>query len=243
MSLSVDDLLKEFDDLPGQGPASASQRQSRPAAAAAPHHGRSGSTPPAAAQHQPPRASEPASTSSQPHGRTRSVTGGKRDDLEALLSDLDFGGTPYNSMNGRNNPHANAAAQAATKLSGGGGTLSKSPSTISSKQKCTGVFVGGSGFPRGRMGAVGSLTCCDALRCTKCDFRVEHFQNRDWDDEVDYLFFRNNFPTEAKLAPKLRPRAGSVAYCCQCSWLSAVTETKLDFASETRWVCAGHLTA
>ena len=102
------------------------------------------------------------------------------------------------------------------------------------------VFVGGMQFGRGRMGAVGQLVCCDSLRCTKCDFKVEQFKDRDWESDVDYLFFRNNFPTQAKLAPKLLRRPNAIAYCCQCSWLTGDTERKLDFASEVRWVCAGH---
>ncbi|GIL46118.1 hypothetical protein Vafri_3173 [Volvox africanus] len=235
MSLSVDDLLKEFDDLPGGSRGAG--HVVRPTLSAQPPPRTSMS---AISQPQNTRSSTPASTSqADVTAGSRSVSKGKKDDLEALLSDLDFGGTPYNSMNGRNNPRAVAAAEAAVqKLV----SPSRNSSVIGSKQKCTGVFIGGTRFARGRMGAVGSLTCCDALRCTKCDFRVEQFNNRDWTDDVDYLFFRNNFPTEAKLAAKMRSRSGSVAYCCQCSWLSTVEQTKLDFSSDVRWVCAGHLT-
>ncbi|KXZ42078.1 hypothetical protein GPECTOR_209g406 [Gonium pectorale] len=186
----------------------------------------------------------PTSSAVGSQSRVFSASQRKKDDLETLLSDLDFGGTPNNSMNGRNNPSVLAAAAAAVqKLAGEQPPVpSRKSSTIGSKQKCTGVFVAGTALPRGRMAAVGALTCCDALRCTKCDFRVEQFDNFDWDDDVDYLFFRNNFPTEEKLADKLRKRPGAVAYCCQCSWLSAMEQTKLDFSSEVRWVCAGHLT-
>ncbi|GLC34139.1 hypothetical protein PLESTB_000841600 [Pleodorina starrii] len=236
MSLSVDDLLKEFDDLPG-GSKGGVGRGVRAAPPAEPV--RRESTP-AHGQPQNTRSSTPASTSQASTAvGSRCIAGGKKDELEALLSDLDFGGTPYNSMNGRNNPRAVAAAEAAVqKLSA---APSRKPSVIGSKQKCTGVFIGGTSFARGRMGAVGTLTCCDALRCTKCDFRVEQFNNRDWNDDVDYLFFRNNFPAEDKLAAKMRSRQGSMAYCCQCSWLSTIEQSKLDFSSEVRWVCAGHL--
>ncbi|GFR42587.1 hypothetical protein Agub_g3514 [Astrephomene gubernaculifera] len=240
MSLNVDDLLKELDDLPG-GQAG---RAGRTAGPAQPPRSTSNPIP---GQPSSSRVSTPASTS-QPsaattsNGRGLSFAGaGKKDDLESLLSDLDFGGTPYNSMNGRNNSNANAAAAAAVQRLSGGSTPARTSSVLGAKQKCTGVFVGGTRFPRGRMAAVGSLTCCDALRCTKCDFRVEQFENRDWDEDVDYLFFRNNFPTEEKLSPKMRPRPGTVAYCCQCSWLSADEQSKLDFSSEVRWICAGHV--
>lgn len=228
MSISVDDLLKEFDDLPGGSRAAGREARTHPPAQSPAESARRKTTP-----------ALRESQSSEASAGSRIALKGKKDELDALLSDLDFGGTPYNSMNGRSNPRAVAAAEAAVqKLT----TPSRTSSVISAKQKCTGVFVGGTNFARGRMGAVGSLTCCDALRCTKCDFRVEQFHNRDWSDDVDYLFFRNTFPTEVKLATKMRTRAGSVAYCCQCSWMSTVDSTKLDFSSDVRWVCAGHLT-
>ncbi len=241
----LDDLLKELDDLPSGHKANAKTQQ-----VTQHQHGRSGST-----GHLAPRptavsnstAQITTSQTSHSHGRSASVSGEprqakKKDDLEALLSELDFGGTPNNSITGRPGVSTSSALNAAAqKLSQPPG-MSKTSSQIGSKQKCTGVFVGGTAFPRGRQGAVGGLTMCDALRCTKCDFRVEQFSNKEWDSDVDYLFFRNNFPTESKLAPKMRQRPGSVAYCCQCSWLSAKAESKVDFASEVRWVCAGHLT-
>ncbi|KAG2497369.1 hypothetical protein HYH03_004527 [Edaphochlamys debaryana] len=252
MSFGVDDLLKELDDLPGQRGAG------RVTAAAStggnPHH-RSGSTPPVSSHESipnTPSSSKPAAQQYGSHSRTRSVSGTTpkpKDELEALLSDFDFGGTPTSTStaaaNGR--PAAKSEVQTSRAAPGSGGgaasMLTKHSSNIASKQKCTGVFLGGTSYGRGRMGAVGNLICCDALRCTKCDFRVEWFHNREWDGDVDYLFFRNNFPTESKLAPKMRSRPGCVAYCCQCSWLSVVDQTKLDFSSELRWVCAGHLTA
>jgi hypothetical protein len=166
MSLSVDDLLKEFDDLPG-----GSKGAGRGVRAAAPAQPVQRDSLPTPSRPQTTRTSTPASTSqtSAPVGN-RSTSSGKKDDLEALLSDLDFGGTPYNSMNGRNNPRAAAAAEAAVqKLS----IASRTSSVISSKQKCTGIFIGGTSFARGRMGAVGTLTCCDALRCTKAGGRPD----------------------------------------------------------------------
>jgi len=112
--------------------------------------------------------------------------------------------------------------------------------------KCTGVFLGGTKVQRGRNGTtIGVLMCCDAMRCTKCDFRVISFDNVCWEPDVDYLFFRNNYPTETKLAPKLRHSATSCAYCCQCSWHTATGGEpdvhRVDaYAGELRWVCSGH---
>lgn len=113
--------------------------------------------------------------------------------------------------------------------------------TGAAKQKCLAVWIAGPGNERGRAGShLGRLVCCDNIRCTKCDFKVSCFTNRAWDSGVDYLFFRNNFPTESKLAPKMPRQPASCAYCCQCSWVSAQAETKIDFGSELRWVCGGH---
>ena len=49
---------------------------------------------------------------------------------------------------------------------------------------------------------------CDRLRCTSCDFRVEHFDDYEWHGSVDYLFFRNNMPDFKKISTKLRRKAG-----------------------------------
>jgi hypothetical protein len=193
MSLNVDELLAELGDLPhrnarGTGPAGPSAR------GAEEHHGRAAL--PHSSHHRgislPPgphstliQGGATTSTGAAPapgphHARAKSVSGNSTSrradaELEAMLQDLDFGGTPFNSVSGRSNARAVAAADAAvtaaTKLSGASRT-----SLGGTKQKCTGIFVGGASFERGRMGAVGTLTCCDALRCTKCDFRVEQFR-------------------------------------------------------------------
>ena len=50
--------------------------------------------------------------------------------------------------------------------------------------------------------------CCDELRCTDCDFRIEVFDNFDWHPSTDYLFLRNNMPDRAKLKAKLKKKTG-----------------------------------
>jgi len=55
-------------------------------------------------------------------------------------------------------------------------------------------------------------------RCSKCDFKVISFADREWDETVDYMFFRNFVPNRAKLAAKLVASEGMSALCCQCSW-------------------------
>lgn len=85
--------------------------------------------------------------------------------------------------------------------------------------------------------------CCDALRCTKCDFRVLSLPHRAWHSDCDYLFFRNNYPTEAKLGPKLDASQGACAYACQCSWrtVSGSEGVRVDsYSSDLRWICGGH---
>ncbi len=119
---------------------------------------------------------------------------------------------------------------------GGGGPVSSF--------KCMGLFLGGAGARRGRNGAdIGVVRCCDALRCTKCDFKVIAFQQQGWRAGAEYLFFRNNYPTEAKLAPMLEPQPRACAYCCQCSWRTATGsegERVDSYASDLRWICGGH---
>lgn len=93
--------------------------------------------------------------------------------------------------------------------------------------KCAGLFLGGASILRGRNGsAIGAVLCCDAVRCTKCDFRVITFDNQAWDAGVDYLFFRNNYPTHEKLAPRLHRQvmsgagwlAGWLGLSCTLCW-------------------------
>ena len=54
------------------------------------------------------------------------------------------------------------------------------------------------------------------------------------------MALRNNFPTEAKLQPKLLSAPDSSAYCCQCSWRSTAVDVVVDFGGDLRWVCGGH---
>jgi hypothetical protein len=80
-------------------------------------------------------------------------------------------------------------------------------------------------------------------RCTRCDLDVLFFDELSWAPDCDYLFFRNNYPTAEKLAPKQVPLRGSTAYCCQCSWrtVSGADPLKVDaYAGDLHWVCRGH---
>lgn len=257
--MNVDDLLRELDDLPtgakskppvGAGaPAQqqyahhharnaslpsntqAGSRQSQQAAAAPPHSGTSSSSGGVGGS----GSSSTLGRTPSAHGRAHSVPrAAARSELDELFDDLDIDTGPTTSA---------ARAAVPPAASERHGPVGKSSSAIASRQKCSMLFVGGARFGRGRMGAVGQTLCCDSLRCTKCDFKVVQFLGLEWDADVDYLFFRNNYPTEPQLAPKMSARPQAVAYCCQCSWLTALEDKKLDFASELRWVCGGHLHA
>eukprot|EP00798_Chlamydomonas_sp_ICE-L_P015611 gene15611-21716_t len=47
--------------------------------------------------------------------------------------------------------------------------------------KCMGLFIGGSHAPQGRNGsAIGEIMCCGNMRCTKCDFKVISFNDKEW---------------------------------------------------------------
>merc|ERR1712062_743371 len=58
----------------------------------------------------------------------------------------------------------------------------------------------------------------DGFHCTGCDFQILRIQDHAWTSDVDYMFFRNNYPTLPKLQNKLENSRRSCAYCCQCSW-------------------------
>ncbi|KAJ6663922.1 hypothetical protein lerEdw1_008876 [Lerista edwardsae] len=82
---------------------------------------------------------------------------------------------------------------------------------------------------------------CDQLRCTGCDFHVSHFNDYQWDQSCDYLFFRNNMPEFSKLRTKMLKKTGTRAYACQCSWRSIDELTDLSMDRQLRWVCSKHI--
>jgi len=62
----------------------------------------------------------------------------------------------------------------------------------------------------------------------------------EWQEDCDYLFFRNNIPDFDKLKSKLTRRRGYCAYACQCSWRSIVQLTELWSDPQLKWVCGKH---
>jgi len=80
----------------------------------------------------------------------------------------------------------------------------------------------------------------DGVHCTGCDFQVLYLRDAIWDSSVDYMFFRNSYPTVAKLQCKKMLRPGCIAYCCQCSWRSADAAADFaDVAEGLRWRTIG----
>ncbi|KAL6753804.1 retinal maintenance-domain-containing protein [Haematococcus lacustris] len=215
----LDDLLRELDDLPA--PSQSLQNRNV-------HSTPLQTNQPDTIARKPMRCSV-TPTSLQKQGTRRSS-------IDQLLDDLDIHSPSSSLLATQRSPAPTTTALA--------GSSSLSRTSSSQVHKCMGVHLGGADLPRGRNGAaVGSIQCCDALRCTKCDFSVISFPQRAWHADVDYLFLRNNYPTSAKLSPLLVSEAGSCAYCCQCSWRAVATGevARIDpYASELRWVCAGH---
>ena len=126
----------------------------------------------------------------------------------------------------------------------GGSAAGRSSSSATGpklKSKCTAVLLGPAEIARGRFPGGGAPVCCDQLRCTRCDFKVLHFRDAEWFGDADYMFFRNCYPDTEKLGEKLKRRPGSCCYACQCQWISCTDIVKVDFSSELRWVCGGHV--
>jgi hypothetical protein len=73
--------------------------------------------------------------------------------------------------------------------------------------RCQNLFLGGTADATGLCLATASKAC-DKLRCTNCDFKCVYIGNKMWVKNADYLFFRNNFPDESKLAKKLSSKKG-----------------------------------
>ncbi|GAX78453.1 hypothetical protein CEUSTIGMA_g5893.t1 [Chlamydomonas eustigma] len=179
-----------------------------------------------------------AESTSRPTAGVRSTSDRRmRSSLDDLFDDI--GDLPSSSVSGSKSKQSSACTSMHTTQSSSGGAVAGKPLS-----KCMGLMLGGTHRQRGRNGSsVGTVLCCDSLRCTKCDFKVIWFQGKVWDSGVDYLFFRNNFPTESKLAPMLLGMPDACAYCCQCTWQSISADVVVDYGSELRWVCAGHRTS
>jgi len=74
------------------------------------------------------------------------------------------------------------------------------------------------------------------FHCIGCDFQVLMIEGYIWTGEVDYMFFRNNYPDVTKLRRCLVRQDDCVAYCCQCSWKSARSSSSLqEVADGLRW--------
>jgi len=118
------------------------------------------------------------------------------DDIDSLLADLD-------APTAAAAPHARAPA------------VSRPPPPRANSSSSS-VASASISFPSGGDSSDTSTN----LRCTNCDFRVLRFIDNEWSKDVDYMFFRNFMPNEAKLRPKLKVGDGRCAYACQCSWAS-----------------------
>eukprot|EP00798_Chlamydomonas_sp_ICE-L_P019428 gene19428-26086_t len=249
--LSVDDLLKELDDLPGTSNRLAQSSKPAPpsssAAKSAPPAARSNGTQGRQTEQQQTfsyskvgsvsgssRSQNPPINTTQTRTVNTPTPSRKTSEVDDLLADFDdITGHPplgasgsFKSLGGSSSVQAKVSSSTSSAAPAGG------------RPKCMGVFLGGSHLARGRNGAaIGSIICCDSLRCTKCDFKVLSFSNMKWSPSVDYLFFRNNYPTEKKLVPMLASASGAFSYCCQCSWVVATkAERQEGFAGELRWL-------
>jgi hypothetical protein len=104
-------------------------------------------------------------------------------------------------------------------------------------QKCYPTYLSGNARG-GYCSSSANVSACDKLRCTRCDLPVKRFLNKIWKGEAEYLFFRNNFSRDDKLAEMMIEASGSSAYNCQCLWRSVAEHLSVNGES---WVCGGHL--
>ena len=93
--------------------------------------------------------------------------------------------------------------------------------------RCTYLCLGHSDVAVGVTRSLSARVACAAQRCTACDFAVLQFRlpgGAAWSRDVDYMFFRNDYPAVERLMRKIDARPGGVAYCCQCSWVTVLCE-------------------
>ncbi|KAF4128068.1 Retinal Maintenance domain-containing protein [Phytophthora infestans] len=116
--------------------------------------------------------------------------------------------------------------------------ISRTEFQAGGNKKCPQVLLDGGHASRGLSTAFSSRACSN-LRCNECDFTVVQFPGKKWDASVDYMFFRENVPSEAKLRVKMEIAPDFTAYACQCKWLSICSQTRMDNC-QVKWSCAGH---
>ncbi len=62
-----------------------------------------------------------------------------------------------------------------------------------------------------------------------------------WTDNLDYIFFRNNYGDKIKLSEKLVSSQGNLCCSCQCSWVNIQEDSvKVESLPALDWTCAGH---
>lgn len=162
-----------------------------------------------------------------------SSSSGYKDTTSSSISTSSSSSSSYNSGGGSNSLPPTSVSSSSVVTSGG---------TAGSKARCSKVMLGGSANTRGLKTSAFSKCLCDNLRCLQCNFQVKVFIGFAWDSSVDYMFLRNNMPTDSKLSSKLNSSPESAAYCCQCTSAHLSDERTLSqgAASDPQWICSGH---
>ena len=170
----------------------------------------------------------------------------KSESLDDLLADLDDA-----LSDGATASSARPPAPSGRLSSGGfhvrsssGGGRGNSPGSILKCAPCP--LIGSTRLALGGPCSFFEESACATLRCTSCDFDVVSFEGAGWvdgEEGVDYMFFRNNYPSESKMRTLMSRVSEARAYCCQCSWRTMMpgAKEKVDSVGGTlRWVCGGH---
>ncbi|KAA6367558.1 MAG: hypothetical protein EZS28_036915 [Streblomastix strix] len=116
---------------------------------------------------------------------------------------------------------------------------------------CQPTLIAGINAPRGLNLLSSVQKACDKLRCTQCDFNIVQLDGMSWKNDSQYVDFRNANTQRAALLELATTRKNSVAYCCQCSWISIEQQGLFSTNSTTlptvggrggdlHWVCGGH---
>ena len=168
-----------------------------------------------------------ASDNNNHHSNSNNRAARSVDPLDDLLSltEETVDSTPAYRYNGSSSSTTTTASTARPSYRSSAyptNSMRKDTSNGSSNGSSNGaqVLLGGSSCKLGANASKFSSIATDRLLCLKCMCEVVRFADYHWDDDVDYMFFRNYWPEPERLSPKLKPRKGYAAYCCQCCWTS-----------------------
>jgi hypothetical protein len=157
---------------------------------------------------------------------------------KSKITDNSYGNNYYGSYNSSSTRYGSSASTRSSypvnSMVHAGSSSSSSGSSSNSGSCNAPALLGGSSCTLGSNASKFNKIATNRLLCLKCMCEVVRFADYHWDDDVDYMFFRNYWPEPERLYPKMKSKRGYAAYCCQCCWTSV--SDIVSVGNDLKWV-------